>query len=152
VLALDCHRDSTSIVGAYPPAPVFAIAAGSQGFAEEFSLPTLDPAWEVVEFTGSRVYGYSSPANHYSLTDNPGQRKATGPRSPPRRLLDVTKDPKIAELPNGWLGVRSLSRKLVPCSLLELSWVAVSSGRECSRLLTDCVLRGGTKPILGEAL
>lgn len=41
-------------------------------FADEFDSPTLDPAWEVVEFTGPRAYGYTSPANHISLADNPG--------------------------------------------------------------------------------
>lgn len=41
-------------------------------FADEFDSPTLDPAWEVVEFTGTRAYGYPPPANHVSLTANPG--------------------------------------------------------------------------------
>jgi hypothetical protein len=41
-------------------------------FADEFDSPTLDPAWQVVEFTGTRVYGFTSPANHISLADNPG--------------------------------------------------------------------------------
>src|SRR4030043_1553133 len=41
-------------------------------FDEQFNSPTLDPAWQVVTFTGPRVYGYPSPANHISLTDNPG--------------------------------------------------------------------------------
>jgi hypothetical protein len=52
---------------------VFLVSPEPSGFAEEFASSTLDPAWEVVQFTGSRVYGYSSPANHYSLTDNPGR-------------------------------------------------------------------------------
>ncbi|MBN1136152.1 MAG: cadherin-like domain-containing protein [Anaerolineae bacterium] len=42
------------------------------GFCDDFDSPTLDPAWQVVEFTGTRVYGYTSPANHISLADNPG--------------------------------------------------------------------------------
>ncbi len=42
------------------------------GFNEEFDSPTLDPAWHVVEFTGTRSYGYTSPANHFSLSDSPG--------------------------------------------------------------------------------
>ena len=45
----------------------------AQGFNEQFSSPSLDPAWQVVQFTGTRVYGYTSPANHFSLSDNPGQ-------------------------------------------------------------------------------
>ena len=42
------------------------------GFFEDFSSSTLDPAWQVVEFTGTRVYNCSSPANHISLTERPG--------------------------------------------------------------------------------
>ena len=42
------------------------------GFNEEFDSPTLDPAWHVVEFTGTRSYDYTSPANHFSLSDSPG--------------------------------------------------------------------------------
>lgn len=45
----------------------------AQGFNEQFNSPSLDPAWQVVQFPGARVYGLSSPANHFSLTDNPGQ-------------------------------------------------------------------------------
>lgn len=41
-------------------------------FRDDFDSPTLDPAWQVVAFTGARVYGYTSPANHISLADNPG--------------------------------------------------------------------------------
>jgi hypothetical protein len=41
-------------------------------FNEQFNSSTLDPAWQIVEFTGTRVYGYTSPANHISLTDNLG--------------------------------------------------------------------------------
>jgi hypothetical protein len=44
----------------------------SNGFNEDFNSPTLDPAWQVVEYTGTRVYGYPYPANSISLTDNPG--------------------------------------------------------------------------------
>jgi hypothetical protein len=53
------------------PATVFA-DTGPTSFVDEFDAPTLDPAWQVVEFTGTRGYGYISPANHISLTDNPG--------------------------------------------------------------------------------
>lgn len=41
-------------------------------FSEEFSGPTLDPAWEVVEFPGPRSHGYPLPANHFSLAAAPG--------------------------------------------------------------------------------
>lgn len=41
-------------------------------FRDDFNAPSLDPAWQVVSFDGTRAYGYSSPANHYSLTDRPG--------------------------------------------------------------------------------
>jgi hypothetical protein len=43
-------------------------------FNEQFNSPTLDPAWQVVEYTGPfpRAHGFTSPANHFSLTDNPG--------------------------------------------------------------------------------
>lgn len=41
-------------------------------FDEEFDSSSLDPAWQVIEFTGARVYGYTEPANHVSLTANPG--------------------------------------------------------------------------------
>src|SRR5687768_6194300 len=34
-------------------------------FDEEFNSPSLDPAWQVVPFTGPRVYGDTEPANHY---------------------------------------------------------------------------------------
>lgn len=45
------------------------LAAG--GFWEDFSSPTLDPAWTVVE--GTRGWsGYPPPANHFSLIDRPG--------------------------------------------------------------------------------
>lgn len=53
------------------PAAVFA-DIGPTSFIDEFNSPTLNSAWQVVEFTGTRVYGYTSPANHISLTDNPG--------------------------------------------------------------------------------
>jgi len=44
-------------------------------FYDDFSSPTLDPAWTVVQtWTGGtpRSYGFTQPGNHYSLTDNPG--------------------------------------------------------------------------------
>lgn len=44
-------------------------------FAEEFDAPSLDPAWEVVEFTGPfpRAHGFTSPANRFSLSAAPGK-------------------------------------------------------------------------------
>ena len=45
------------------------------GFAEDFSAATLDPAWTVVQtFPGGtpRAHGFTSPANEFSLTANPG--------------------------------------------------------------------------------
>lgn len=56
---------------------IILLTAGSpefcgDGFYEDFVSSTLDPAWQVVEFAGQRVYGYSFPANHISLTANPG--------------------------------------------------------------------------------
>lgn len=44
-------------------------------FLDNFSSPTLDPAWMVVQtWTGgaTRAHGNTSPGNHFSLTDNPG--------------------------------------------------------------------------------
>lgn len=41
-------------------------------FADEFDSVTLDSAWQVIPYTGPRTYNYSSPANHYSLTERPG--------------------------------------------------------------------------------
>jgi hypothetical protein len=41
-------------------------------FFDDFDSPTLDPAWQVVEYHGPFVYGYPPPANRYSFTDNPG--------------------------------------------------------------------------------
>lgn len=55
-----------------PPARLAAADPPPTSFADEFATPTLDPAWQVVEFTGTRVYGFPFPANHISLTDNPG--------------------------------------------------------------------------------
>lgn len=54
------------------PRAVQAQSSGPTSFAEEFNSSTLDPAWQVVEFTGPEVYGYTEPANHVSLTANPG--------------------------------------------------------------------------------
>ena len=44
-------------------------------FSEEFDAPSLDPAWEVVEYTGPfpRAHGFTSPANRFSLTAAPGK-------------------------------------------------------------------------------
>jgi hypothetical protein len=68
-----CDREDPSITGSSDtPRPLFSIGGGSTSFSEEFAAATLDPAWEAVEFTGSRVYGFPPPANHYSLTDKPG--------------------------------------------------------------------------------
>jgi hypothetical protein len=44
-------------------------------FFDGFSSPVLDPAWTVVQTWpggSARSYGYTSPGNHFSLTDNPG--------------------------------------------------------------------------------
>ncbi len=41
-------------------------------WADEFSDTTLDGAWTVWQYTGDRHNGLTSPANHISLTDNPG--------------------------------------------------------------------------------
>ena len=44
-------------------------------FFDDFSSSTLDPSWTVVQtWPGGapRVYGYTSPGNHFSLTNNPG--------------------------------------------------------------------------------
>jgi len=61
--------DSAAVtVNSVAPTP----SIGGQGFVEEFNAPTVDPAWQVVAFIGPRVYGYTSPANHISLTDRPG--------------------------------------------------------------------------------
>jgi len=55
-------------------AAMLAGRASAQGFAEEFSSATLDPAWQVVEYGGPfpRVHGLTAAANRFSLTDNPG--------------------------------------------------------------------------------
>lgn len=42
------------------------------GFTDDFSSSVLDPAWTVYTYGGPRAYGYPPPANHFSLTDNPG--------------------------------------------------------------------------------
>lgn len=73
VMALGCDRSRSVALEPIVSPPRTLFTAALTGFAEEFSSSTLDPAWEVVEFTGSRVYGYASPANHYSLTANPGR-------------------------------------------------------------------------------
>ncbi|HEX7181499.1 MAG TPA: M23 family metallopeptidase [Thermoanaerobaculia bacterium] len=54
---------------------VLLLAAGdaaAQGFDEDFASPTLDPEWSVVTFTGPRFYGFTSPANDWSLTASSG--------------------------------------------------------------------------------
>lgn len=50
------------------------LASGAQAasFFEDFNSPTLDPAWSVYQYTGTRHSYDGSPANHYSLTANPG--------------------------------------------------------------------------------
>src|SRR4029077_16399287 len=57
----------------------------------------------------------SAIPQHSTDKGTPGKsrgRKATGPRSPPRRrTLDATKDPKTAELPNGELGGSAFSAR-----------------------------------------
>lgn len=50
----------------------FLSATAPEGFFENFDGPGLDPQWLLFSSTGPRVYGYTSPPNHYSLTDNPG--------------------------------------------------------------------------------
>ncbi len=42
-----------------------------EGFQEEFSSPTLDPSWSVIEWQGKNVYGFSRFGS-YSLTAHPG--------------------------------------------------------------------------------
>lgn len=64
-----CAIAAIGAAGRGPEAPGSLVA---QGFDEQFSFHTLDPAWQVVEYTGARVYGYPLPANHFSLTVNPG--------------------------------------------------------------------------------
>jgi hypothetical protein len=41
-------------------------------WSEEFSDSTLMPAWSVWQYDGERHNGQTSPANHFSLTDNAG--------------------------------------------------------------------------------
>ena len=53
--------------------PAEARSAPPPGFSDDFSSPTLDSAWQVYEYTGSRVYGFTGPANHYSMTDSSGR-------------------------------------------------------------------------------
>lgn len=61
-------------------AAVLLLAAGpaaAQGFDEDFSSSTLDPAWSVVAWSGPRVHGLSEPANDWSLTASPGHLRYT---------------------------------------------------------------------------
>ena len=63
---------SLVILPSLQPTRVAAQGIPPTSFADEFDSATLDPAWQVVPFTGTRVNGYTSPANHVSLTDHPG--------------------------------------------------------------------------------
>lgn len=58
-------------LAAVQPNPITAAGAD---FNEEFTSASLDPAWQVMSyaFSGSRSHGYTSPANHFDLTSNPG--------------------------------------------------------------------------------
>lgn len=47
-------------------------ALAQNSFYDDFNSTTLDPAWTVVSYTGTRSYGYTTPANSYSLTASPG--------------------------------------------------------------------------------
>lgn len=49
-------------------------AFAQTSFHDDFDTPALDPAWTVVQYTAPfpRSYGYTSPANSYSLTASPG--------------------------------------------------------------------------------
>jgi hypothetical protein len=52
-----------------------ALQDANAQFFDDFSSPTLDPAWTVVQtWPGGvpRAHGFTQPGNHYSLTDNPG--------------------------------------------------------------------------------
>jgi hypothetical protein len=65
------------IILLFAAAPVTVSARGlpqtaELSFRDDFNSSTLDPAWQVFAYTGARVYGYTSPANHMSLTDQPG--------------------------------------------------------------------------------
>ena len=63
---------SLVILPAFQPTRVAAQGSPPTSFVDEFNSAALDPAWQVVALTGTRVYGYPSPANHISLTVNPG--------------------------------------------------------------------------------
>ncbi len=63
---------SLVILPAFQPTRVAAQGTPPTSFVDEFNSAALDPAWQVVAFTGTRVNGYPSPANHISLTVNPG--------------------------------------------------------------------------------
>ena len=56
-----------------------AAALAQTSFYDGFDAPALDPAWSVVQYTGPfpRSYGYTSPANSYSLTASPGNLRYT---------------------------------------------------------------------------
>ncbi len=47
-------------------------ALAQTSFYDDFNSPALDPAWTVVSYTGTRSYGFTTPANSYSLTASPG--------------------------------------------------------------------------------
>ncbi len=52
-------------------------AVGAQGFNEQFSSATLDPAWLVVLGIRTGATGFPPPANDFSLTANPGHLRYT---------------------------------------------------------------------------
>lgn len=71
ILLAGCTEDSPTAAGDLPLEPQFLITSSSSGFSEDFSSPTLDPAWTVLP--GIRGgSGFPPPANHHSLTDRPG--------------------------------------------------------------------------------
>lgn len=68
-----------SAVAAAVPALILSLALAAPGparaqFIDDFSGPGLDPAWQVVAYTGPfpRAHGFTSPANDFSVTANPG--------------------------------------------------------------------------------
>ena len=65
----------------------------AQGFDEQFNAPILDPAWQVVPYTGPRLYGFPPPANDYSLSMNPGYlRYIVTPMTHPDGFLNNYQD------------------------------------------------------------
>lgn len=53
---------------------LFAPSSATAQFNEHFNSPTLDPAWQMVAYTGPfpRAHGFTNPANDLSLVANPG--------------------------------------------------------------------------------